>query len=648
MQKINILDKHFSQLIAAGEVVEKPASVVKELVENSIDSGATRISVEISHGGIKLIKITDNGSGIYRDDVKNAFLRHATSKMKNEADLNNITSLGFRGEALASICAVSKVDIVTRTCEENFGTKFSIVAGEPGALEDVGAAVGTVISVKDLFFNVPARMKFLKKDITEANLCAAVVDKLALSHPGISFKFIKDGKETMHTAGDGNVSSAVYGVYGKDFFSGMTAVNYEYESIKVSGYVSKPSAAKSTRNSQNFFINGRYVKSKLISTALEEAFRNSIMVGKFPYCVLYFSVPFHSVDVNVHPTKTEVKFSNEKTIFDAVYYAIKTALMRDLEQRPMLLSDENNFLADMSAKDVGIIANYDLHISPKTVNTAENRPTKEIKAEKIYENREDAEKPAANPLIKDDIVSESSDLKVDSENISKKILSGTPNEEKVFETEQVPKKHESISNFNETFTQTEMFTKPDKIRVVGEIFNCYIIVEKNDDMLLIDKHAAHERIIFEKMKGNESQNDAQKLLSPVVVDLEKDQYSAIVENLNILDKIGYRIEDFGVGSVVVREVPMYIEISEIKDSVTEISDYLLSNKKSLDTKKLEWLYDNISCRAAVKAGQKTSTEEIVSLVNQLSENPEIRHCPHGRPIFVSLSKKFIEKQFGRI
>ena len=647
MKKINVLDKHFAQLIAAGEVVERPASVVKELIENSVDSGATRITTEISHGGVSLIRITDNGSGIYRDDVKNAFLRHATSKIKDEKDLQNIVSLGFRGEALASICAVSETEVLTKTKDEDFGTKFSVVGGEPGEAEDAGVSDGTVISVKNLFFNVPARMKFLKKDITEANLCAAVVDKLALSHPEIAFRFINGGKETMRTAGDGKISSAIYGVYGKEFFSGMIPCEYCYENIEISGYVSKPAFAKATRTSQNFFVNGRYVKSKLISTALEEAFKNSVMVGKFPYCVLYLKMPASSVDVNVHPTKTEVKFAGEKKVFDAVYYAVKTALMNDSGK--MVLASEQI----TSAKDVSAV----LHDTQK--NLKENAK-KEI-PKSIFEEKNNfknfifgmPEKPEKISDEKNDFKSETKgSVLEDFENRENFAHEPLESDKKNEETEEKPDLQGGFKKENDVLisetVQTEFLPKEENIKIIGEIFDCFIILQRDSEMILIDKHAAHERIIFEKMKSSGNHFDSQKLLSPIVVNAEKSEYSAIIENLDLFAKIGYVIEDFGAGSVIVREIPMYLDTTEVSDSVAEIAGYLSAHKKSLDTKKLDWLYDNISCRAAVKAGQKSSTEEIVALVKKLTENPDIQHCPHGRPIFVSLDKKFIEKQFGRI
>lgn len=693
MKRINILDNRFAQLIAAGEVVERPASAFKEMIENSIDAGASRITAEISHGGIKLMRITDNGSGIYRDDVKNAFLRHATSKIKQESDLERIGSLGFRGEALASICAISEVEVITRTIDEPVGTKFCISPGGKTLLEDVGAPVGTVMTVKNLFFNVPARMKFLKKDASEANLCAGVVDKLALSHPEISFRFVRNGKEVMRTVGDGETSSAIYGVYGKEFFSELLPIDYEYESVKIRGYISRPSFSKSVRSMQNFFVNGRYIKSRLISGALEEAYKNSIMIGKFPCCVIYLTVPFGSVDVNVHPAKTEIKFSNEKTIFEAVYYSVKTALMNS-DSKKIFLSQESPFSA-VFASDINKIPtqvkksqSVDNAFITTTSKTFENiflnsyvTPEKNkinFERNKFEENKHEAvecfkvknekelmtgdkiesksgcENKCENKIeikpekIAEDTISSIQINKVDQNSglVELKSSSKNQNQDAKFEFSKTGSLSSQTKIYNEA-VQIDFEHETEDLRIIGEVFDCYIIIEKGNDVILIDKHAAHERIIFEKLRKNGGLPDSQNLLTPMVVNLEKDEYDSIIENLKTLEKLGFNIEDFGRGSVVVRGIPMYLDIQEAQSSVTEIAQYLMSHKKSLDTKKLEWLYDNISCRSAIKAGNKTSTEEIIALVKQLLKNPDIQHCPHGRPVFVALDKRFFEKQFGR-
>lgn len=697
MKKINILDNRFAQLIAAGEVVERPASAFKEMIENSIDAGASRITAEISHGGIKLMRITDNGSGIYRDDVKNAFLRHATSKIKQESDLERIGSLGFRGEALASICAISEVEVITKTIDETIGTKFWISPDKKTLLEDIGTPVGTVMTVKNLFFNVPARMKFLKKDASEANLCAGVVDKLALSHPEISFRFVRDGKEAMRTAGDGETASAIYGVYGKEFFSGLLPIDYKYEGVRVWGYVSRPSFSKSVRSMQNFFVNGRYIKSRLISGALEEAYKNSIMTGKFPCCVIYLMVPFGSVDVNVHPAKTEIKFSSEKTIFEAVYYSVKTALMNS-DSKKIFLSHESP-LSAVFASDINkipsqvtksrFVDNASIITNSKsfeniflnsyvaleknkirferntfeenkheTVEYGKGAHEKNLLAGDKIESKSDCKNKCENKIeIKpEESPGKSIDGKIDSIQISGVGQNSGSVEPKSSSKNQSQNAKFEFSKTDSLSLQTKICSEAVQIdfehetedfRIIGEVFDCYIILEKGNDVILIDKHAAHERIIFEKLRKNGGSLGSQSLLMPVVVNLEKDEYDAVIENLKTLEKSGFNIEDFGRGSVVVRSIPMYLDIQETQSSVTEIAQYLMSHKKSLDTKKLEWLYDNISCRSAIKAGNKTSTEEIIALVNQLSENPNIQHCPHGRPVFVVLDKRFFEKQFGR-
>ncbi len=660
MKKINVLSKKVSQLIAAGEVVERPASVLKELLENSIDSGATRITVEIKNGGVKLIKITDNGSGIYKDDVKNAFLRHATSKLHVAEDLNNISSLGFRGEALASICAVSKLEIITKTKEETEGTHYFINGGVPSKFEAIGCSDGTVIFVRDLFYNVPARMKFLKKDVAEGNACAGVIDKLALSHPEIAFKFIRDGKLVLNTPGSGEIYSAIYCVYGKDFAQNMVKVDYELNNIKVSGFVSRPIFAKPTKNMQHFFVNGRYIKSKLGSSALDEAFKNSVMVGKFPYCVLYISIAPELVDVNVHPAKTEVKFVNEKLVFEAIYYAVKSALMSGDENK---IVSGSNRLNDSFCKHTLPTDNMDF--ANKNFGNIEVRKRENL-VKNLVSSNENSKKDIAIEFSKN---TKTNDFKAPIYNGSVAIetdLIEKKDEEK-FQEETCIQKNEELSFKAEN---TEILDAPNastadnkaeniidecfenvlekKMNIVGEIFKCYIIIELESKMILVDKHAAHERIIFEKLKNGIDESDSQILLEPKVIQMEKNEYSAITENLNLLSYAGFDIGDFGAGSVIVRSVPMYVELEEIPDTILEIADYILNNKKSIDGKKLDWLYHNIACRAAVKAGSKSSHEEIKALIETLVKNPDVKYCPHGRPIFVDFSKKFIEKQFGRI
>lgn len=588
MKRINILDPETIQLIAAGEVTENPACVVKELLENSLDAGATRVTAEIKNGGIKIIKVSDNGHGIYRDDVKDAFSRHATSKIKNKEEIENINSLGFRGEALASIAAVSKTEIVTKSNSEIIGTKITVTGGEFGEISDAGRFIGTDVCVKNLFFNTPARMKFLKKETTEGNKVASVIDKLALSHPEVSFKFIRDGKLCLFSPGDGKISSAVYSVYGKEFLEGTIPLSGSLDGMKIAGLVSKPENCRPSKSLQIFFVNGRLIKSKLISTALEEAFKNSVMVGKSPYCVIYLSIPANLVDVNVHPAKTEVRFADEKAVSELVFSAVKNCLInknkKDFEKCiPSAKKSENS----LSFKDgAAAVQSFE---NPGVIN---------------FFNLQNLLKPSGNKS------------------------------EKV-----------SLTGKSSLFMNKSL---RENFKVVGEVFGCYLILECKNELIFVDKHAAHERIIFEKMKKSSSEYSSQMLLNPVTVTLEKQEYCAVIENLNLFSKSGYEIEDFGPGTVVVRSAPMYEDINDLANSVIEIANCILDNKKSSETKKLEWIYQNIACRSAIKAKSKTSVEELVQLVNDISENPQLRHCPHGRPIYIKFDKSFIAKRFGRI
>lgn len=588
MKRINILDPETVRLIAAGEVTENPACVVKELLENSLDAGATRITAEIKNGGIKMIKVSDNGHGIYRDDVKDAFSRHATSKIKSKEEIENINSLGFRGEALASISAVSKTEIVTKSNSEMIGTKITVTGGEFGEISDAGRFIGTDVCVKNLFFNTPARMKFLKKETTEGNKVASVIDKLALSHPEVSFKFIRDGKLCLFSPGDGKISSAVYSVYGKEFLDGTMPLKGSLGKMKITGLVSKPENCRPSKNLQIFFINGRLIKSKLISTALEEAFKNSVMVGKSPYCVIYLSIPANLIDVNVHPAKTEVRFADEKAVSELVFSTVKNCLVnknkKDFEKYiPSSKKQESNFYFEDGANAVQSFEN------PGVIN-----------------------------------------------------LFGL---QSLFKTSSNKNEKISLTGKTNLFMNKSL---RENFKVVGEVFGCYLILECKNELIFVDKHAAHERIIFEKMKKSSSEYSSQMLLNPVTVTLEKQEYCAVIENLNLFSKSGYEIEDFGSGTVVVRSAPMYEDLDDLANSVIEIANCILDNKKSNETKKLEWIYQNIACRSAIKAKSKTSVEELVKLVNDISEKPELRHCPHGRPIYIKFDKNFIAKRFGRI
>lgn len=655
MPKINVLPRHMAELIAAGEVVERPASVIKELMENSVDAGATSITVEIKRGGITYIRITDNGCGIGRADVSNAFLSHATSKIAIPDDLSSIGTLGFRGEALASICAVSKVEMMTKTIDEQIGTRCVVAGSQQLELDDAGCPQGTTIVVRDIFYNTPARMKFLKKDVTEGNAVAGVVDRIALSHPEISVRFIRDGKETLLTPGNGKLESAIYAVFGKEFSSGLIPTNYELNGIGVSGFVSKPLASRANRSMQFFFLNGRLVKSQTAMAALEQAYKNSIMHGKFPSCVLNISAPYESVDVNVHPAKIQVRFENEKKIFDAVYYAVKSAIDKkdtpaqiDLSKlrNNVLLKKEkeveqitfsksnNNFWQESKSADYVATKNQpkEPEISPaqSVYKTILEQP-KQIG----YENKHEKDTPPLTDLKASETIEKSntqqSIIKDANANIKSEILEKAEE----IKTEQIP-----VKNVQDNNNQIDF-------KVIGEAFKAYIIVELENKILIIDKHAAHERMIFEKIKGRQKLSNTQILIAPVTVTVSKEEYSTLMDNRELLSDAGFEIDDFGAGTVVVRECPVELGEQDVSQIIQELAGYLLSSRQP-EPEQLDWIYHSTACRAAIKAGDKTSDYELIKFVKMLLLDDTIRYCPHGRPVFIEMTKSQLEKQFGRI
>ncbi len=629
MAKINVLPKHIADLIAAGEVVERPASVVKELMENAIDAGATSLTVEIRRGGITYIRITDNGSGIERDDIQNAFKSHATSKIFDENDLNGIGTLGFRGEALASIAAVSKVDVLTRTPDEEIGTAYKIEGSEEVLLEDAGCPVGTTIVVRDLFYNTPARMKFLKKDVTEGNAVAGVVDRIALSHPEISIRFIRDDRQQLVTPGNGNLSACTYSVFGKDFTGGLIETSYELDGIRVNGFISRPAASRSNRSMQFFFLNGRLVKSMTAQAAMEQAYKNSIMVGKFPACVLNIYAPLESVDVNVHPAKTEVRFENEKRIFDAVYYAVKSALEEKdkptkLDLAKMSLKAQTPFKADEGEQiEFKKVSDLRSDEPPKEWKRVEPSPPRPASAPVSRPAPAPAARPAPAPQPQPQV-----------KPISTEIVS-TPKTEPVQKTVVAPEP--PVSNKKEL---------PD-FKVIGEAFNTYILVECEGKILLIDKHAAHERMLYEQIKAENADVRSQVLLEPVAVTLSKEEYSVLLSNKELLENSGYVIDDFGTGCIVVRECPVMLIEEDVKSTIEEIAGHLLSSNAPVP-EKLDWIFHNTACRAAIKGGDNTSSYELEKFVEKLLVSPDIRYCPHGRPVLIEMSRSDLEKQFGRI
>ncbi|MCR4614983.1 MAG: DNA mismatch repair endonuclease MutL [Clostridiales bacterium] len=648
MPKINVLPKQIVDLIAAGEVVERPASVVKELMENSLDAGATSITVEIKNGGIKYIRITDNGCGIDRSDIRNAFVSHATSKISREEDLDSIFTLGFRGEALASVAAVASVDVMTRAAGSNIGTHYRIEGGEEQLMDDAGCPVGTTIVVRDLFFNTPARMKFLKKDVTEANAVAAVVDRIALSHPETAVRFIRDDKEVLRTEGKGDLGSAVYSVLGKEFFDTLIPVNYELEGVRAEGFISKPTAARPNRNMQYFFLNGRFIKTGTGSAALSEAYKNSIMAGKFPACVLNIILPPHTVDVNVHPSKIEVRFANDRPVFNAVYYGAKNALTGgDFRPRVTPAAAIKSYIKNLDA--VTESKQMDL-FSAVTPRSAPAKPApsgdfwqKQSAEQFSGEFRKPEYKKTAGGSLRD-----SSVVRVERDTD----LSLAPKPEPVPPAEvrkAEPEKAKTVPDMPpRAETPAEIITEAveENYRYVGELFKTYLLVENGDKMLIIDKHAAHERMIFNELKNRQSKPDSQ-LIMPVTVSLSKEEYSAVVDNLDLLSQAGYGIDDFGSGTVIVRECPLNLSTEDVEMLVVEIAGHLISNKQDLTPAKLEWLYDNLACRAAIKAGDLTSDYEAQKFVERLMSMPEIKFCPHGRPVMIEMTRREMEKSFGR-
>lgn len=656
MPKIKVLPKEIAELIAAGEVVERPASVIKELMENAIDAGSSSVTVEIKNGGITYIRVTDNGCGISREDIRNAFISHATSKISTRDDLYAIGTLGFRGEALASIAAVSNVEVLTRTTEEETGTRYCISAGEETLVDDAGCPLGTTIVVRDLFFNTPARMKFLKKDVSEANAVAGIVDKIALSNPDVSIRFIREGKSALFTSGSGDLKTAAYEIFGKDFADGLIEADYSFESVKISGLVSKPTKSRPNRNMQFFFVNGRLVKSGTASAALSEAYKNSIMVGKFPYCVLNITTAPGLVDVNVHPAKIEVRFANERTVFSAVYYAAKNALehrdeapkvtiprtaqtelfepVRPKTEQMRLPEKQPDFWNRMSSSE------YRSAQQPE-------RPTYQQSAA-----REDIITVASPDKKPETADSEPSTIQhfLDAQRAKKEetaVIEADIRPELSAEAATLPdEKPEETARALDTAVDEKPAELP--VTVIGEAFKTYIIVQQGESIFLVDKHAAHERMLFNELVKNDSKRSTQMLLTPITVTLSKEEYSSVLDNLDMLMQAGFAVEDFGYSVVIVRECPMEISADEVADVVAELAGYLVENRQKLISEKKEWIFSLMACKAAIKGGMYTTEYEREIFIKHLFASPEIRYCPHGRPVMIEITRRELEKNFGRV
>lgn len=626
MPKINVLPKSIAELIAAGEVVERPASIVKEAIENSIDAGATHVTVEIQRGGITYIRITDNGCGIASSDVPKAFLRHATSKIGKADDLDRISTLGFRGEALAATSAVSRVEMFTKTADEDFGTHYKIEGGEEILNEEIGCPEGTTLIVRDLFYNTPARMKFLKKDVTEGTTVSAVVERQALSHPEIAFKLIRDGKQTLSTSGDGKLQSAAYSVLGREISNTLIPVDLMLDGIKVTGLACKPVSCRASRAYQFTFLNGRYVQSGTVTAASEQAYKNSAMIGKFPVFVLCVTVPFETVDVNVHPAKTQVRFSDEKRVFTAVYNAVKNAILSgDTRPEIAVTPQKKNTFLHMTTEEYR--------------QTAVNLPTQES-----LEVKQEITKPKTEPVrlnsdktpffLREEFkpnVPEKKSVAIEKEQEEKPVVTPT-SEIKPTETQ--------------TATEEKEYSPESEVKLIGEAFNTYIVAQKGDSVFLIDKHAAHERILFNQFKAAHTV-ESQNLLMPVTVRLIGDEYSAVTANLDLLEQYGFEIEDFGNESVLVRAIPAMLEREDTESIVTEAAESLAA-RGSVNLDRIDDILHTVACKAAIKAGYITSDTEKLNLAVRVLGDNDIMYCPHGRPVAFEIKKYNLEKYFGRI
>lgn len=656
MPKINLLDKSVYELIAAGEVIERPSSVIKELAENSIDAGAASITVEIKRGGISYLRVTDDGCGISHEDIPTAFMRHATSKVYTQDDLDSINTLGFRGEALASVCAVSRVELLTKQREDQLGSIYRIEAGEPTEYDRAGCADGTTIIIRDLFYNTPARLKFLKKDVTEGNYCASVIEKLALSHPGISFRFIRDGRQTMLSSGDGEYYSAVYAVFGKQFAAGLIPVENVYQNTAVTGYVSSPLFTRANRSMQNFFVNGRSVKSPLCCAALEEAFRNTIMVGKFPSCVLCVNTDPSQVDANIHPTKTEVRFTNEKIVFDAVYFAVKNALMGYDESREIKLNTvparTENIPQPERARTSEPLRTASAQVieePPKTMPIPSGRDAVIYPQEKReppkFTLRQETPQPAqfTQPLPAAEQTYMPELVPAKKPEPRETPLSDLPGfaflSEKSF-----AKKPESVPQ--EPTPEIPQERPKEQIRVVGELFKTYIVCESTEGMILIDKHAAHERVNFERLKKG-FDSSAQLLMQPEEVYLTPEEFNGMSEYADKLAQVGI-IMEFTDGKARVTGLPQMLDKIPPAEIVECIAKIVSQGNTNAEGELFDDMLHTVACKASIRGNEDNDILELQVLAQEVFNNPDIRYCPHGRPVMTQISRKQIERYFGRV
>ena len=695
MAEIRVLDKHTAELIAAGEVVERPASVAKELLENAIDAGATQITLAADRGGIARLQVTDNGSGIEAESIDKAFVRHATSKIATAQDLEHIHTLGFRGEALASIASVARVEVLTRTEQDEYACRYRIEGGEPQGIEPGARPVGTTITVSDLFYNTPARMKFLKKDVSEGTYVGETVLHAALSHPEISFRLVKDGKQQFLTPGDGDLRSAVYAVLGREFARDLLEVDGSSGVYRVSGLITPPRACRASRGAQHFFVNGRYVKNRTMMAALENAYKGTMMQGKFPGAVLRLDMPAELVDVNVHPAKTEIRFSRESDVFDAVYRAVRTALAAPgsgecrftLDQgdhgvqktpaaktppaAPATPAGQHGF-ATMSAAEFRAARKLVEDVPPRAVPGLEpsagqgsielgsaraaygapTPPAKPMQPEAAMQSLNEAlldilpDLPAAEPAPQQTLPAQGAVLE---EPQPPQAAAPAEREEPQPPAPPAPGLSALPATDPEPPQQIAMEpAAPEPLRLVGEVFKTYIVTERGAELCLIDKHAAHERILFEKLAQDYGHVPAQMLLVPVQVNLTAAEKQALLQNLDLLADAGLEAEDFGGATVIVRAVPADVAVDDVEDMVVELAAHLAEGGRSALREKTEWVLHSIACRAAIKAGDRTTEAEMLALAQKIMDGTVPPFCPHGRPCVLKITRKELEKQFGRL
>ena len=712
MAVIHVLDKHTAELIAAGEVVERPASVVKELLENSIDAGATQVTVSIESGGVKLIEISDNGTGIEAEYISTAFIRHATSKIETPDDLTNIHTLGFRGEALASIASVARVELTTRTEVDEFATVYRIEGGEEVSREPGARAVGTTIRVKDLFYNTPARMKFLKKDSSEGTFVSDTVTRVALSHPEVSVKFIREGKLQYVTPGDGQLRGAAYAVLGREFSRDLIELKNQEGVYRITGLITPPKSCRASRSMQHFYINGRYVRNRTMMAGMEMAFKGTMMQGKFPGGILLLEMPADLVDVNVHPAKIEARFARENDVFDVVYHAVKLALAQPGTGERLFTfeADKEEEKAENSKKDADIIKNDvknnnftglsaiirgqadpgvlpQQHWEPAKPAAAPQQPAPAAAMQiptapsvprwKGSAQNEDMLDPfvtlhspklettkapepfrAAASETQLDVEPEFGETKLHSPqdhmaawNPAQEAPKEEPESAPGTETEpDAPEaaEQETVLAEPEQMNFDPTADQPEPLRYVGEVFRTYILAERGDELCLIDKHAAHERQLYEKLAANYGNVPSQMLLEPAAIDLAAEEKQALLDNIPLLENAGLEIADFGGNTVVLRAVPADVEPQNAESLLVEIANKLLKGGHDALSEHTEWVLHSISCRAAIKAGDKSSPQELLALAEKILSGEVPPFCPHGRPCVLKLTRKELEKQFGRI